>query len=483
MGDLTPEQYFHGCYPSYTGDPLLAQFYRRGIILGNYYQGINHQQMVCDCMSARNAIMESNVKIRQVGYYNRKLSYALSDIHTNENAQLVDAQGNVIQYLFGGHGFNTWLYNQTSTNDRFKAYVESKPLGPLGLQQARAVLQSLHYDSSIIRTVLHHLRKGIGREDLLDLAQTLLTPTSSPVGMVCAHAISERAGQLVLDAKHRDSSDQQGMKRLFSLLDRLSVNPTIDLIGPRRLLEQFMDTHRLKMVQDVAQIRVHTEPFRIGLRCDPSVIVKVEQELQQRNLKDLRFVQDQGWYTLELPVSYQSYRAYLSLLQIISKTVVSGTKHVKTWLFHDTDQNKLKLKGGSSSGNLYRWIGKQVLPSQVRVVYHDPIYAEKIGGVQFGRQVLFQQLDNLRISGLDLQPSYLSLLCDAVSRRGVLVPTTRNGILRDKPPLVRCAFQSTKNTIVQLALSGRVDQIKSPLSSVICGSPVGVGSGYFQVNL
>ena len=163
--------------------------------------------------------------------------------------------------------------------------------------------------------------------------------------------------------------------------------------------------------------------------------------------------------------------------------MVSGTKHVKAWVFHQTDQTKLRLKGGSSSGNLYRWIGKQTLPPQVRVIYHDPVYAQKVGGVQFGRQVLFQELDNLRIAGLDLQPSYLSLLSDAVSRKGVLVPTTRNGILRDKPPLVRCAFQSTKNTIMELALSGKVDQIKSPLSSVICGSPVGVGSGYFEVDL
>ena len=131
---------------------------------------------------------------------------------------------------------------------------------------------------------------------------------------------------------------------------------------------------------------------------------------------------------------------------------------------------------------MYRWAYKTLGRYNVKIIPNSPGYLDKTRGVEIARKYLYLELKRLVLQGLDIRDGYISLASDTICRSGITQALTRGGIIRQKPLLAKCAFENTKKVLYESAINGEVDTINSPISAIICGAPVKLGSGYFRVN-
>jgi hypothetical protein len=52
---------------------------------------------------------------------------------------------------------------------------------------------------------------------------------------------------------------------------------------------------------------------------------------------------------------------------------------------------------------------------------------------------------------------------------------TREGLIKEKAPLTRAAYEATKSVVYKLAMSEQKDLLRSPTSAVITGKPLSIG--------
>ena len=488
IGGLTPKDAFTDCFRPYIHSKSGMKF-AHGITGGNYLLGLPEVGFLLDCMMARDGLIISNIRIRDVGYNMRKLSYSMGDLVVDQDAMVRDSERNIVQLRFGGTGYNGWDYNPQFVNNHLLERMKSYQDGSLSVQEARSILDKEGYTIPVKETIAMHMNymnKSLSLDSLLDLAQYLLMPIGAPVGMVAAHAVGERSGQMALDAKHAKGNLKGGMKDLFRLLERAPVSPILSLAGPDDTLKQIYEEYRPIRLAEVCRVSLHSDRGQVSVtrttgRMD-LLIRAVEGVLDWpatfAGIKGKIAHKDQDSLTITIPQESRSYTQYCSLLSLLESAIYSGQSQIESAIL---EPGKLIFTGSSKTPRLYRWMGSQKLPPGVNLTYHSPVYAQKIGGIELARKVLYEELVSLRGQGLDVNTTYLSLIADLMARDGALRALSRSGVVKTKSPLARCAFQSTKKVITELAVSQKKDDLRSPISSVICGAPVKVGPGYFTV--
>lgn len=478
-----PKEYFTQCYKPYLYNSFEGFMYAQGIVLGNYYKGLSHHDFINDCITARGGLVESNIKIRQIGYHSRKLSYSLNDLVADEQGMVRDADGGIVQLLFGDTGYNSGTYYSRTINDNYLGLFKDLPEGKTP-EKVYDYLRSRGYANNIVATLRYHADyagKYLDNASALHLAEELLTPVGAPVGMVCAHAIGERSGQMALDAKHA-KEQKRGMKELFDLLDRVANKPQLVLSGPVEALRKFRQRYMIKKVNDLVTIKIDDNLERIVLTPHEAD----SQELVRSKIEAIRIPGIESVFAngseivIVIKESSQNYRDYYRLVSRLECIQVSGLTLAQDWKLNTTE-GKLHVVGVTKTPALYRWFNAQSLPQGVKVTYQNIVYITKIYGIEVGRKAVYEELKSLIKQGLAVKEEYFSLISDLMTTKGELLAFNRSGLVARKAPLARCAFQSTKRVIQELVLSGSKDNLTNPISSVICGTPVSLGTGYFTL--
>ncbi len=73
----------------------------KGFIQHSYLQGLNPQEFFFHSMSGRLGIIDTAIKTSDSGYLQRKLMKIMEDIYVNNGGYIQNANGNIIQYLYG----------------------------------------------------------------------------------------------------------------------------------------------------------------------------------------------------------------------------------------------------------------------------------------------------------------------------------------------------------------------------------------------
>ena len=79
--------------------------------------------------------------------------------------------------------------------------------------------------------------------------------------------------------------------------------------------------------------------------------------------------------------------------------------------------------------------------------------------------------------------SHVSMVADAMTRRGFIMPITARGAVyaRDSSVLGRASFQNPLEMLVHAAVMGEVDDVKDVSAAIITGRPPAVGTGIVEV--
>ena len=75
-----------------------------GFVKSSFLKGLDPVEFFMHAISGRDTMVDKSIRSSQSGYMQRRLIYAMQDVHTDENGMVKDAQGNVIQMLYGEDG-------------------------------------------------------------------------------------------------------------------------------------------------------------------------------------------------------------------------------------------------------------------------------------------------------------------------------------------------------------------------------------------
>lgn len=79
----------------------------RGFVESSFLQGLDPIESFFQATAAREGISDTAVGISQTGYMNRRMIKSLEDIQSDHASAVRHTSSNIIQFMYGGHGFDT----------------------------------------------------------------------------------------------------------------------------------------------------------------------------------------------------------------------------------------------------------------------------------------------------------------------------------------------------------------------------------------
>jgi DNA-directed RNA polymerase beta' subunit len=78
----------------------------RGFIVSNFLIGLNPKENFFHAITGRKGVVDTGVSTADTGYLSKKLSRKMEDFKMYEDGTVKNGVGNIIQFLYGEHGFN-----------------------------------------------------------------------------------------------------------------------------------------------------------------------------------------------------------------------------------------------------------------------------------------------------------------------------------------------------------------------------------------
>jgi DNA-directed RNA polymerase III subunit RPC1 len=106
-------------------------------------------------------------------------------------------------------------------------------------------------------------------------------------------------------------------------------------------------------------------------------------------------------------------------------------------------------------------------------------------GVEAARSCIISQIQyTIGIYGIKVDPRHVALMADVMCFTGKLVGLNRYGIVKMKnSPLMLASFEKTGEILFDSAFFGAADGLKGVTEKILFGTPVGLGTGKFEVRL
>ena len=100
----------------------------RGFVANSYMKGLTFMEYIYHAMAGRNGVISTSIKTAETGYLQRKLMKRLEDIVSNYDGTVRGGGGIIIQYIYGGDGYDG-------------AKMESQPLNHIGWNMEELLLR------------------------------------------------------------------------------------------------------------------------------------------------------------------------------------------------------------------------------------------------------------------------------------------------------------------------------------------------------
>lgn len=88
----------------------------RGFIANSYTKGLTFLEYIYHAMAGRNGVISTSIKTAETGYLQRKLMKRLEDIVANYDGTVRGGGGAIIQYIYGGDGYDGAKIERQSLN-------------------------------------------------------------------------------------------------------------------------------------------------------------------------------------------------------------------------------------------------------------------------------------------------------------------------------------------------------------------------------
>ena len=121
-----------------------------------------------------------------------------------------------------------------------------------------------------------------------------------------------------------------------------------------------------------------------------------------------------------------------------------------------------------------------------RTFSNDIIEVYQVLGIDAAKELLIREINEvIDFSGNYVNYRHISLLCDFMTNKGILMSVDRFGINRDMDigPLAKCSFEETTEQIFKAAIFGDIDKLDGVSANIMMGQLIPSGTGDSRILL
>lgn len=325
------------------------------------------------------------------------------------------------------------------------------------------------------------------------------------VGAICAQSVGEPATQMTLKTFHfagvASMNITQGVPRIKELINANSTVSTpiirIDLMDPydaelarrtKMRLEHTTLSQVCRCLKELYEvdgcfIRVELDLKRIKLlRIDVHI-----DEISRLIAQKLKIGEDQfrrvDRSTFLICMDGDAKNIW-HVRETIGKIPIKGIPTVKKAM--------IRTKSDDNGKDVYYIViegeGLQQIMATYGVAYEKAISnnvmeVAQVLGIEAAREVIIREIqETMQGHGIGIDPRHLKLLADNMTYRGRVLGYTRHGMSKMKESaLMLASFERTADHLFEAAYYGQKDPIAGVSESIISGTPIRLGTGFFDL--
>lgn len=326
------------------------------------------------------------------------------------------------------------------------------------------------------------------------------------VGAICAQSVGEPATQMTLKTFHfagvASMNITQGVPRIKELINANSTVSTpiirIDLMDP--FDPDLARRTKMRLERTIlSQIcRSMKEVFE-----EDGCFVEIELDLRRTKLLKIDVTVDEvcelitskfkiGWDRIRRPDKAtimidmgSDTKSLWQLRENLAKLPIKGIPTVKQAMI------RTKTDGATGKDIYYIVIEGEGL-QQVMATYgvefkscysNNVMEVAQTLGIEAAREVIIKEIrETMNSHGIGIDPRHLMLLADNMTYRGRVLGYTRHGMSKMKESaLMLASFERTADHLFEAAYYGQKDPIAGVSESIISGTPIRLGTGFFDL--
>ncbi|MFH1779698.1 MAG: DNA-directed RNA polymerase subunit A' [Candidatus Micrarchaeota archaeon] len=405
----------------------------RGFVKNNYVDGLTAFEYFFHAAGGRDSVVDKGVNPAKTGYMQRRLINAFQDFFVDSDYSVRDAEGNLIQFLYGDDG------NDPCTNE---AIAPGEPVGVVAAQSigepgTQMTLRTFHYAG-----VASLAQLGFTR--LVELVDARRTP-KKPV--------------MEIHLQKKFQKDYDAVKKIASSIEQVTLRDIAEIkedfikkVVTITFNKQLMREKNIKEKEIIEKIKELAE-FSVK---DDVLVIKPKNE----SLKNIRLL------------TTKMGDLHLQGISGISRAIIVESKK---------DQG-IELTIATEGSNLKEVFKIPEVDSYFTTTNDVKEIAEVLG-IEAGRNSIIQEVMKvLDAQDLDVDLRHIMLIADAMAFKGAILSVGRHGLAGKKASVIaRAAFEETAKHLLNACVHGEVDNLSGVAENIIVGQTIPCGTG--KVNL
>ncbi len=334
-------------------------------------------------------------------------------------------------------------------------------------------------------------------EAVVEEYERLQVEPGEATGIITAQSIGEPSTQMTLNTFHfagvAEMNVTTGLPRIIEIFDarkelktptmEVYVKPEYNEAGKvEQLALQLKETE----LQDLAsEVTLNLAEGRLEVRLDRERLeragLKVEEVAKalQKQLKKWKVTVEGDLLLLSGKSGDVEFHELYRARERIPRLVVSGIKGIRQVLPVRRGEEYVILTGGSNLKEVFKldWV------DTTRTVSNDLYEVQELLGIEAVRELIIREVVKvLEEQGIDVDIRHVMLVADVMCHGSSVKGITRYGVIREKSSvLARASFETAINHIMEAALLGEEDPMKSIVENVMVNQVIPIGTGMPKV--
>jgi len=403
----------------------------RGFVKSSYLSGLKPDEFFFTAITGRDGLMDTALRTPKSGYLYRRLSNALQDLRIEYDGTVRDANGTIMQFVYGNDGVDVSLSHLKNNKIAAGEAIGIVTAQSFGESATQMTLNVFHFAG------VSEMQITLGLPRLIEIFDARKNPSTPSI-------------EIYLDDKHNNKNDA---RRIAELIKETTINDI---------------TSEIKI--DFSEKKVLIE-FDKSLLKDLKLDIKdIKDKIADKNLK-VR-ARETG-VTIDLDES--DYKDIYKIKERIKVLIISGVKKIKQILPVQRGKDFVILTAGSNLKDILEVKGVD----KEKTISNDIHEVSKIFGIETAREVIINEvLKVIKQQGFDIDRRHIELIADVMTSSGEVKGVTRIGIISNKSSvLARASFETPIKHFVNASLRGGKDRLISVIENIMFNQAVPVGTG------
>ncbi|CAB0005729.1 unnamed protein product [Nesidiocoris tenuis] len=416
----------------------------KGFVENSFYSGLTPTEFFFHTMGGREGLVDTAVKTAETGYMQRRLVKSLEDLCLHYDMTVRNANGDIVQFLFGGDGLDP-------------TYMEGTAVGALAAQSigepgTQMTLKTFHFAG----VASMNITQGVPRiKEIINASKNISTP------IITAHLENDTDPEFARQVKGRIEKTTLG--EVSEFIEEVYVPYDCFLLIK-------LDIERIRLLK----LEVDAESIKFSI-CTSKLKIKPTQVI----------VQSPSVVTIRPPSNSKESIdfAMRSLKEALPSVVIMGVPNVNRAVIHEEiDKGVKKYKLLVEGDNLRDVIATRGVKG-TKCSSNNTYQVFATLGIEAARATIMSEIKLVMENhGMSIDHRHPMLVADLMTSRGEVLGITRHGLAKMKESVLNLAsFEKTADHLFDAAYYGQTDAITGVSESIIMGIPMTVGTGLFKL--